>query len=158
MVINIVRDASHLITEHTDVHGRVSVDLPQGAYDVMILAGGYTSTLLRGVGVLDGQRVELIRGLTPGDGRVEEKPAGAIGGICLDRLGHPIMNVIVQAMGDGQNYTVRSDKKGCYVLSGLRPGKYRIVWRTGDRALMTEDINLEHPRELVRKDVALLYA
>lgn len=157
-MVNIVRDASHLITEHTDVHGRVSIDLPQGAYDIMVLAGGYTSMLMRGVGVLDGQRVELIRGLTPGDGRVEEKPAGAIGGICLDRLKHPIMNVIVQAMGEGVSYTVRSDKHGCYVLSGLLPGTYRVVWRTGDRALMTEDITLSRPRELVRKDVNLLYA
>lgn len=158
VVVNVVRDATHLITEHTDVHGRVSVDLPEGAYDVMILAGGYTSTLLRGVGVLDGQRVEVIRGLTPGNGRVEEKPAGAIGGIVTDRLGHAIMNIIVQAMGEGANYTVRTDKHGCYVLSGLLPGKYRVMWRAGDRALMNEDISVTRPRELVRKDVQLLYA
>ncbi|MGH7714808.1 MAG: hypothetical protein ACREML_02315, partial [Vulcanimicrobiaceae bacterium] len=47
VVINIVRDATHLITEHTDIRGRISIDLPEGAYDVMIMAGGYTSTLLR---------------------------------------------------------------------------------------------------------------
>ncbi|MBV8148470.1 MAG: hypothetical protein JO092_05205, partial [Candidatus Eremiobacteraeota bacterium] len=41
VVINVIRDATHLITERTDVHGRVHVDLPQGAYDVMIMAGGY---------------------------------------------------------------------------------------------------------------------
>jgi hypothetical protein len=158
VVINIVRDASHLITEHTDVRGRVSIDLPQGAYDVMIMAGGYTSTLLRGVGVLDGQRVELIRGLSPGSDRVEEKPAGAIGGVCLDRLGHPIMNIIVQAATEGLSYTVRTDKHGCYVLSGLQPSTYRVTWRSGDRALMTEDISVPRPRELIRKDVRLLYA
>jgi hypothetical protein len=158
VVINIVRDATHLITEHTDIRGRVSVDLPEGAYDIMIMAGGYTSTLLRGVGVLDGQRVELIRGLTPGNDRVEEKPAGAIGGVCLDRLGHPIMNIIVQAAGEGVSYTVRTDRHGCYVLSGLLPAKYRVVWRSGDRALMTDDISVSKPRELVRKDVRLLYA
>jgi hypothetical protein len=158
VVVNIVLDATHLMTEHTDSRGRVSVDLPQGAYDVMILAGGYTSTLVRGVGVLEGQRVELIRGLTPGNGKLEEKPAGAIGGVCYDRLSQPIMNVIVQAAAEGLNYTVRSDKKGCYMLNGLPPASYQITWRTGDRALMTEQVELSRARELVRKDVHLLYA
>jgi hypothetical protein len=44
------------------------------------------------------------------------------------------------------------------VLSGLLPAKYRVVWRSGDRALMTDDISISKPRELVRKDVRLLYA
>ena len=158
VVVNIVLDPSHLRTEHTDVRGRISVDLPQGAYDVMILAGGYTATLMRGVGVLDGQRVELIRGLSPGNGRLEEKPAGAIGGICHDRLSQPLMNIIVQAAADGQSYTVRTDRKGCYMLNGLVPGTYRLTWRTADRALLTEEVELSHPRQLMRKDVRLLYA
>jgi hypothetical protein len=158
VVVNIVLDATHLRTEHTDVRGRVSVDLPEGAYDIMLLAGGYTSTLIRGVGVLEGQRVELIRGLEVGDGRVEEKPAGAIGGVCYDRLSQPLMNIIVQAAADGLSFTVRSDRHGCYMLNGLPPAKYRVTWRTADRALMTDTIELAKPRELVRKDVHLLYA
>ena len=158
VVINIVLDAKRLMTEHTDVHGRVSVDLPEGAYDVMILAGGYTSTLIRGVGVLEGHRVDLIRGLAPGNGKLEEKPAGAIGGVCVDRLSQPLMNIIVQANAEGLSYTVRSDRKGCYMLNGLPPAKYKVVWRTADRALMTADIDLLRPRQLVRKDVQLLYA
>jgi hypothetical protein len=158
VVVNIVLDAMRLLTEHTDVRGRVSVDLPEGAYDIMVIAGGYTSTLMRGIGVLEGQRVELIRGLTAGDGRVEEKPAGAIGGVCYDRLSQPLMNIIVQANADGLSFTVRTDRHGCYMLNGLPPGKYRVTWRAADRALMSDEIDLPKARELVRKDVHLLYA
>lgn len=158
VVVNIVVDATHLLTEHTDVRGRVSADLAEGAYDVMIMHGGYTATLIRGVGVLDGHRVELVRGLEPGNGKLEEKPAGAIGGICYDRLSQPLMNIIVQASAEGHSYTVRSDKQGCYMLNGLQPGKYHVTWRTADRALMTDDIEIGRPRQLVRKDVHLLYA
>ena len=157
VIVNIVCDA-HLLTEHTDVHGRISVDIPEGAYDVMIQASGYTPTLLRGVGVLGGQRVEMLRALSPGNERLEEAPAGAIGGVCSDRLDRPLVNVIVQATAKGQSFTVRSDKRGCYMLAGLPPATYTVMWRTGDRALQTEEIEISGPGELVRKDVRLLYA
>jgi|SRR5579872_1258509 len=157
VVVNILHD-TQLLTEQTDVRGRISVDIPEGAYDVMIQASGYTPTLLRGVGVLGGQRVEMLRALSPGADRLEEAPAGAIGGVCTDRLDHPLANVIVQATAKGQSYTVRSDKRGCYMLGGLPPATYTVIWRTGDRALQTEEIEVSTPRELIRKDVRLLYA
>ena len=157
VIVNILCE-EHLLTEHTDVHGRISVDIPQGAYDVMIQARGYTPTLLRGVGVLGGQRVEMLRALSPGNECLEEAPAGAIGGVCWDRLDRPLVNVIVQASSRGQSFTVRSDKRGCYMLGGLPPATYTVIWRTGDRALHTEDIEIATPRKLVRKDVRLLYA
>ena len=156
-VINVVRDEAHLTTEHADVHGRVSVDLPEGAFDVMVSAGGYVASLFRGVGVLAGQRVEIVRALGAGEGRVEEPPAGAIGGRCLDRLDQPLANIIVQAMSDTLNYTVRSDKHGCYMLNGVQPGKYRVTWRSGDRALLTQEMKVERPRQFIRFDAQLLF-
>jgi hypothetical protein len=157
VVVNVIGD-SHLVTEQTDVRGSIAFDLPEGAYDVMIFAAGYTPTLLRGIGVLSGQRVELIRALSPGDERLEDPPAGAIGGTCLDRVDRPLANIIVLATAKGMSCTARTDKHGCYMLSSLPPDVYRVTWRAGDRALLTEEIEVERPGQLVRKDVRLLYA
>lgn len=155
--VNIVWGGDRLTTEHADLHGRVAVDLPEGAYDVLIAAQGYMSSLFRGIGVLEGARVELSRALVPGEGHAEEEPAGAIGGFVLDRLNRPVMNIIVQASSDHNNYTVRSDKQGVYVLHNVIPNTYEVIWRAGDRALLKQNVVVESARQLVRVDAQLLY-
>jgi hypothetical protein len=156
-VVNIAWDSNRLTTEHADVHGRVSVELPEGAYDVMVAADGYNAALFRGIGVLEGQRVELIRALSVGNGRLEEKPSGAIGGTCVDRLEQPISNIIVQATSGALNYTVRTDKHGCYMLNGVEPGTYSVTFRTGDRAVLSQQLTIARPRQLIRYDARLLF-
>jgi hypothetical protein len=157
-VANIVWDNARVTTEHADIRGNIAVNLPQGSYDVLVVAAGYMSSLFRGIGVLDGQRVEVIRGLSPGQGPGDqEKPASAIGGMVLDRLEHPIANIIVQATSGQHNYTVRSDRHGCYVIHNVIPGTYEIVWRAGDRALFKEEIPVPKAGQLIRYDARLRY-
>jgi len=156
-VVNLLSH-DRLTTAQADVHGKISLDLPEGSYDLMVAAKGYMSALFRGLGVVDGRRVEVIRGLDPGGGRsIEELPAGSIGGLIIDRLDQPVTNIIVQAASAQNNYTTRSDKTGCYVLNNVIPGEYEIVWRAGDRALNTEKLKLGGPRLLLRHDVRLIY-
>jgi hypothetical protein len=157
-VVNIVWGTDRISTEHADVHGVVSADLPEGSYDVLVAASGYMSSLFRGIGVLEGQRVEVVRALIPGRGPgAQEQPSSAIGGMVVDRLEHPLSNIIVQATSSEHNYTVRSDRHGCYVLNNVVPGAYEVIWRNGDRALLKESIEIDKPHVLVRRDVRLLY-
>jgi hypothetical protein len=150
----------------TSDKGRATLELPEGAYDVVISAKGYLSMLIRGVGVLAGHKTEIMRGLVPGAGRGEdESPSTAVGGYVRDRLGHPLPNVLVQAIfqtrssiDSTKTYAAPTEKDGAYVLHGVGNGSYELVLRSAERTMTKEQISVPDVKHFVRKDIVLLHA
>ena len=149
-----------------DDKGQIDMDLPEGSYDLVISAQGYLSMLLRGIGVLGGHRTDVLRGLVPGEGHGEDEPAStAVGGFIKDRLGHPLPNLLIQAVTrttsiteTGKVYAARTDKQGGYVIHGIGYGHYELVVRAAERFLTKEALEVMDNKHFVRKDVQLMGA
>jgi len=150
----------------TNDDGRAALELPEGAYDLVISAKGYLSMLIRGVGVLAGHKTEVMRGLIVGEGRGEnEVPSTAVGGYVRDRLGHPLPNLLVQAVAQtksivdsAKTYAARTDNHGAYVIHGIGDGQYEIVLRAAERLLQREPLNVADVKHFVRHDISLIHA
>jgi hypothetical protein len=146
--------------------GRATLELPEGAYDVVVSAKGYLAILIRGVGVLAGHKTEVMRGLTPGEGHGEnEVPSTAVGGYVRDRLGHPLPNVLVQAVlqtrspiDSTKTYAAPTEKDGAFVLHGVGNGTYELVIRAAERTMAREPLSVPDVKHFVRKDITLLHA
>jgi hypothetical protein len=147
----------------TDEKGCAVLELPEGAYDLVVSAKGYLSMLIRGVGVLGGARTEMMRGLVVGEGRSEdEAPSTALGGYIRDRLGHPLGNILVQVVSKsaslietGKTYVARTDSRGAYVIHGIGCGEYEIALRAAQRLLAREPLRIADISSFVRRDVVL---
>jgi hypothetical protein len=150
----------------TNEKGRATLDLPEGAYDLVVSARSYLSMLIRGVGVLAGHRTEIMRGLIPGEGHGEnEVPSTAVGGYVRDRLGHPMPGVLVQALFQTRSYSdstktyaARTDNHGAYVIHGVGNGDYEIVLRAAERTMAKEQLNVPDVKHFIRKDITLMHA
>jgi hypothetical protein len=148
----------------TNEDGRVMLELPEGAYDLVVSAKGYLSMPLRGVGVLGGHRTEVLRGLLPGDGHgSDEDPSTAVGGYVRDRLGHPLVNLMVQVVSQtrsvtdsGKTYAARTDNRGAYLLHGVGHGTYDLVVRATDRVVTRETLGIADVKHFVRHDITLV--
>jgi hypothetical protein len=63
----------------SDPGGNFSAALPPGVYDLMISARGYLSLIVRGVGILPGHALHVVRALVPGEGTdLEAVPATGV--------------------------------------------------------------------------------
>jgi hypothetical protein len=150
----------------TQENGRATLDLPEGAYDLVISAKGYLSMLIRGVGVLAGAKTELMRGLIPGEGRgQDEPPSTALGGYVRDRLGHPLKNLLVQAVvqtksitDSGKTYAAHTDSHGAFLIHGIANGQYELVLRAAERLLARERVTVADIKHFVRRDITLIQA
>lgn len=148
----------------TSNDGSATLELAEGAYDVIVSAKGYLSMLIRGVGVLGGHKTDMMRGLIPGEGHGEEEhPSTAVGGYVRDRLGHPLMNLLVQLVmqtksivDSGKTYASHTDNRGAFVIHGVTNGSYEIVLRDSIRLLAREPITVADVKHFVRHDVTLL--
>ena len=111
-----------ITTLRLDQHGKLRVELPEGVYDLIISANGFLSLLLRGIGILGGNDLQLMRALVPGAGQESDgDPATAVGGYVLDRLKRPLRNILVHASGEGHSYTARTDRSGAFIMHGVAP-------------------------------------
>lgn len=150
----------------TSGDGSATLELAEGAYDVIVSAKGYLSMLIRGVGVLGGHKTDMMRGLVPGEGHGEEEhPSTAVGGYVRDRLGHPLSNLLVQLVTQtrslvetGKTYAGSTDNRGAFVVHGVSAGEYEIVLRTTNRLLAREPVRISDVKRFVRHDVTLLNA
>lgn len=147
-----------------DENGQVEIELPEGTYDLVVSAKGYLSMLLRGIGVLAGHRTDVMRGLIPGEGHGEDEPAStAVGGFVKDRLGHPLPNLLVQAVTrtqsiieTGKVYAARTDRFGAYVIHGIGYGDYELVVRAAERLITKEGLEVHDVKHFVRHDVQVM--
>lgn len=141
----------------TSAAGEFAFKLPEGVYDLAISARGYLSLLIRGLGVLSGHRVEIVRALVPGDAGAE--PPGevstAIAGYVIDRLGSALQNVVVELRSDAHKQNTRTEKNGAYVFHTVPLGEYDIFFRAGDRALEKVPIAIPSTKTLMRIDKRL---
>jgi len=146
--------------------GRATLDLPEGAYDLVVSAKGYLSMLIRGVGVLAGAKTELMRGLVPGEGHGQDEPRStAVGGYVRDTRGHPLPNLLVQAVfqtksvtDSGKTYAAHTDNHGAFLIHGIGNGQYEIVLRAAERLLARERLTVADVKHFVRHDITLIQA
>lgn len=85
-----------------------------------------------------------------------QSPVVSIAGSVRTSTGRPIASAAILAseLSTGENYSVRSDAAGKYVLSSLRPGKYKlIVAKPGFVAARREKIYLNAGAQLARNFV-----
>lgn len=152
----------------TNAQGRAALEVPEGSYDLVVSAKGYLSMLIRGVGVLGGHKTEIMRGLIPGQGHGEDEiPSTAVGGYVRDRLGHPLPNVMVQAIfqtrsildqDQAKTYAARTDAHGAYVIHGVADGDYELVLRAAERTMAKERLSVPDVKHFVRRDITLIHA
>ncbi len=148
-------------TIKADAQGTFVAQLPQGVYDLAISAQGYLSLFVRGVGVLGGYHQAIVRALIPGHGQdLAGEPSTAIAGYVRDRAGTAVVDAIIHLNGenDGAAFTTRTDRRGAFVVHGVRPGMYDLVVRSGERTLAKEHVPIAHVKTLVRHDLRLLQA
>ncbi|GEM_PF-878764 len=148
-------------TIKADGRGTFVAQLPEGVYDLAISAHGYLSLFVRGVGVLAGYHQRIVRALVPGTGKdLAGEPSTAIAGYVSDRVGGAVADAIIHINGanEGTAYTTRTDRRGAFVVHGVRPGMYDLVVRSGDRTLAHEPLPIAHVKSLVRRDLRLLQA
>jgi hypothetical protein len=143
----------------TDASGTCRIEMAEGPYDLVVSARGYLSLLLRGIGVLGGYEHLFTRALVPGDDRAvhDVAPATAIGGYAVDRNGHGVNNVIVQAIAGDVTKMTRTDKRGAYLLHSVEPETYEIVFRAPDRVFHRGETAITDIRAFARYDVKLLH-
>jgi hypothetical protein len=142
----------------SDPGGNFSAALPPGVYDLMISARGYLSLIVRGVGILPGHALHVVRALVPGEGTdLEAVPATAVGGFITDRLGRGVSNVTVHLTAeDGSNaYTTRSERDGAYIVHGVVPDMYDLAVRAMERTLVRDYVPIAHVKHFVRFDLQL---
>jgi len=148
-------------TIKADAQGTFVAQLPQGVYDLAISAHGYLSLFVRGVGVLGGYHQSIVRALVPGQGQdLAGEPSTAIAGYVCDRIGGAVPGATIHVNGEneGAAYTTRTDRRGAFVVHGVRPGMYDLVVRAGERTLAKEHVAIAHVKTLVRRDLRLLQA
>ena len=141
----------------TNAAGEFSLKLPEGVYDLAISARGYLSMLIRGLGVLSGHRVEIVRALVPGEAG-SEPPADvttAIAGYVTDRLGSALQHVAVELRSDAHKQHARTERNGAYVFHSVPLGDYDIFFRAGDRALEKVPVAIPSTKTLTRIDKRL---
>ena len=141
----------------TDAGGEFSISLAEGVYDLAISARGYLSMLIRGLGVLSGHRVEIVRALVPGDAGSEAPGdvSTAIAGYVTDRLGGALQHVVIELRSDAHKQHARTEKNGAYVFHTVPVGDYELFFRAGDRALEKVPLAIPSTRTLMRIDKRL---
>ena len=141
----------------TNAQGEFALKLPEGVYDLAISARGYLSMLIRGLGVLSGHRVEIVRAMVPGDAGSEPPSdvSTAIAGYVTDRLGSALQHVVVELRSEAHKQNTRTEKNGAYVFHTVPIGEYDIFFRAGDRALEKVPVAIPTTKILARVDKRL---
>ncbi len=146
-----------ITTLRLDANGKLRVELPEGVYDLIISANGFLSLLLRGIGILGGNDLKLLRALVPGEGQESDAdPATAIGGYVLDRLKRPLRDIVVHATGEGHSYTARTDRSGAFILHGVQPAMYDLEFARISHIVKREPLAISNVRSFVRFDTKIL--
>lgn len=151
-----VRHDQHLHSLATGETGDCEFVVAEGVYDLIVSAPGYVAALLRGIAVLAGERTLVIRSLDPGTGRgQEEEPSTAVAGFVRDRLGHPLSNVVVQAVSKAKTYAAPTDQHGVYRIHGVPEGEYELFVHGTEGTIAKESLRVVDLKELVRLDFSV---